>query len=196
MPHPEGPHGKGRSNHGNAVGLMECDSVPWGYICVDAAAKSAEVRVVQASPICPGRFFVIISGRVAAVQAAMNRAVAVGGGHVLSQGVLANIAEAVVDALLEPHTTSLGSAVGVIETLRAAAAITGADAAVKAAQVELLEVRLTRGMGGKSFVVMAGTVSAVTAGVESGETQIAPADLVTAVVLPAPHPALLAQFPG
>lgn len=179
-----------------SVGLLECDSIPRGYLAADAAAKAAAVSIALASPICPGRFFLIVTGRTAAVQAAMEWAVAAAKDHVLSHGVLANISDAVVRGLAEPDNVLPPSALGVIETVNARAAILGADAAAKGADVQVLEVRVTRGMGGKSLAVLAGTVDAVQAAVASAKQVIDAKDLVSAVVLTSPHPAILAQFPG
>ena len=43
-----------------------------------------------------------------------------------------------------------------------------ADAAAKAADVQLLEIRLANGLGGKSFVLMEGAVADVEASVGAG----------------------------
>ena len=61
-------------------------------------------------------------------------------------------------------------ALGVIETFNAAAAITAADAAAKTSLVSLIELRLARGMCGKSYVLLTGDVAAVTAAIERAET--------------------------
>ena len=53
--------------------------------------------------------------------------------------------------------------VGVMETFSLCAAVIAADASVKAAEVDLIEVRLGRGLGGKSFIVLTGDVAAVRA---------------------------------
>ena len=66
-----------------------------------------------------------------------------------------------------------------------------ADAAVKAANVSLIEVRVARGMGGKCFVTMTGEVSDVKAAVEAG-ARIAAKDgvLIGTEVIANPHPEL------
>ena len=61
-------------------------------------------------------------------------------------------------------------ALGVVETFNAAAAITAADAAAKTSLVSLIELRLARGMCGKSYVLLTGDVAAVTAAIERAET--------------------------
>ena len=61
-----------------------------------------------------------------------------------------------------------GEALGIIETITVATCIVAADAAAKAADVSLLELRLANGLGGKSFVLIEGEVSEVEAAVEAG----------------------------
>jgi microcompartment protein CcmL/EutN len=55
----------------------------------------------------------------------------------------------------------------VIETYTLASSIVAADIAVKAAQVELIEIRLPFALGGKAFVILTGDVSSVRTAVDS-----------------------------
>ena len=83
------------------------------------------------------------------------------------------------------------SALGVFESFNVATLIRAADAAVKSANVTLLEIRLAMALGGKAFCTMTGDVASVEAAVASGRRVIAEAGaLVNAVVLPRPHPDL------
>ena len=75
-------------------------------------------------------------------------------------------------------------------TLRVSAAggVSAADIAVKAADVDLIEVRLSRGMGGKCFVLMTGEVADVRSAV-SAACEIVEKDgmLAACTVIPSPH---------
>lgn len=72
------------------------------------------------------------------------------------------------------------------------ASVYAADAAAKAADVQLLDVRLGTGIGGKSFVVLTGEVVAVSEAVSCGiSTPNAEGMVVSSVVIPGPHPELL-----
>ena len=72
------------------------------------------------------------------------------------------------------------------------ASVYAADAAVKAADVDLIDVRLGTGIGGKSFVVLTGEVAAVSEAVRCGVgVPAAEGLLVSSVVIPSPHPDLL-----
>ena len=53
-----------------------------------------------------------------------------------------------------------------MESFSAATAIVAADAAAKTAMVDLIELRLARGMCGKSYLLLTGSVSAVTAAID------------------------------
>ena len=80
-------------------------------------------------------------------------------------------------------------ALGIFESFNVATLILGADAAAKAANVQLLEVRLAMAMGGKAFCTLTGDIASVQAAVKAGSQLIADEGLlVNAVVIPRPHP--------
>ena len=99
-----------------------------------------------------------------------------------------DLAERVVAAMAGACPTEQVQAVGVMETFSLASSISAADTAVKAADVELIEVRLGRGMGGKSFVIVTGEVAAVEAAVQAAEGSEQTQGLISSsVVIPSPH---------
>ena len=57
---------------------------------------------------------------------------------------------------------------GIIETYSAASCIQAADIAIKSANVDIAELRIARGMAGKSYLAITGSISAVTEAVECG----------------------------
>ena len=57
-----------------------------------------------------------------------------------------------------------------METFSAAAAIVAADTAAKTALVELIELRLARGMCGKSYLLLTGEIAAVEAAIERAKS--------------------------
>ena len=172
-----------------AVGLLECKSIARGIKVADAMIKTAEVDLLQASPVCPGKFLVLIAGNVSPVESALKAGVAISEGVIIDEFLLANVHEKVFPALLATNAVQPeGHSLGVIETFSAAAAIVAGDMVVKAAQVELIEIRLARGMGGKSFVTFFGDVGSVTVAVEVVEKAISQDGmLVETAVIPAPY---------
>ena len=83
------------------------------------------------------------------------------------------------------------NALGVVETFSGASAIVAADAAAKTADVTLVELRIARGMCGKSYLIMTGEVAAVQAAVDNAK--VAAGDkgmLLDYSVTPNPDPKL------
>ena len=79
-------------------------------------------------------------------------------------------------------------ALGIIETFSVASIIEAADAAVKAANVQLLQIHLAMAIGGKGYVTMTGEVAAVEAGADFIRNK---GLLVNKVVIPQPRPEVL-----
>lgn len=177
-----------------AVGLLELASLADGYLVANEIKKNTMTRLWLADPICPGRFLLIISGDVASVRAAMEMAQAVVQDEILSEGMLASIDPGVLEALVSPKGLPAGKALGIVETLAIAPAILAADGAVKTAPVELVELRIAGGMGGKALVCFAGEVDAVEAALTQAWHLVQPGALASSVLLASPHPELLAQW--
>ena len=55
-----------------SLGLLELNSIARGVEAGDAMLKAAEVTLLKAGSVCPGKYTVVISGEVAAVKAAMD----------------------------------------------------------------------------------------------------------------------------
>ncbi len=171
-----------------AIGVVEVNSIPLGVLAGDAMVKTAAVDLVTAQTTCPGKYIVIVSGEVSAVRAAVAAGVENAGSALIDSLIIPNVDERVIIAMAGAPTVENAQAVGVIETFSLASTISAADTAVKTAAVELIEVRLGRGMGGKSFLVFTGEVAAVEA---AGKAIIASEGskglIGSSVVIPSPH---------
>lgn len=176
----------------NALGMVEIQSIPTGIEAGDAMLKAASVELVTAQVVCAGKYIVIVTGDVAAVKSSVQAAAQVAGSLLINQIVIARVHPQVPRAINACNEIGQPGAVGVMEAFSLATAIVAADAAVKAADVNLIEIRLGRGMGGKSFISLTGTVSAVRAAIGAG-TAVPEAQgmMSKSVVIPAPHPDLL-----
>ena len=53
------------------IGVLEYSNTATGIQVLDAMAKAASVEIVDAKTICPGKFYVIIAGLVADVEASL-----------------------------------------------------------------------------------------------------------------------------
>ena len=172
-----------------AIGLLEIKSIAKGILAADAMLKAANVELIMAHPLCPGKYYVMVGGDVGAVQNAIRSGVAAGGTEsIVDDVVLSNIHPDIFKALTGSTEVKKIRSLGMIESYSVAAAILAADTAVKAGPVDLLEVRLARGMGGKSIVTLSGEVGAVTSAVRAGSDAIRDSGfLVDEIVIAAPH---------
>lgn len=151
-----------------AIALVETNSVAAGILAGDAMVKKAAVQILEARSICPGKYMVLICGEVGPVREAFDVGVATAADTLVDQLLLPNVHPSVFPALMSATPPRDDEALGIVETVTAAICIVAADAAVKASDVQLLEIRLANGLGGKSFVLMEGTVAAVEAAVAAG----------------------------
>lgn len=179
----------------NCIGLIELGSIAAGINVTDAMLKAAAVELVLARSICSGKYMVMVRGDVAAVQAAVSAGTTEGDFSVIDSFVIPNVHESVFPAISGGNRAASMDALGIIESFSVASLIEGADAAVKAANVELMEIRLAMAMGGKAFCTLTGNVAAVQSAVEAGSEVIADKGLlVNRVVIPNPRPELLSEM--
>ena len=83
------------------------------------------------------------------------------------------------------------NALGLIEVIGYPCAIDAADAAAKTADVTLVELRICRGMCGKSYLFITGEVAAVTAAIDNAKTAAGDKGmLLDSSVIPNPDPKL------
>ena len=173
------------------IGFLELNSIAKGVEVADIVLKTAAVDLVFSRSGCPGKYYLLFTGEVAAVQASIDAGCELGGHHVVDHCVIPRVHPQVIKAINMTAMPEQLQAVGVMEFFSVTASVYGADAAVKTANVDLVDVRLGTGIGGKSFVTLTGEVAAVTEAVKAGiSTPNAEGMLVSSVVIPSPHPEL------
>jgi len=172
-----------------ALALVETNSIAAGILAGDAMVKKAVVQLLEARSICPGKYMILIGGEVGPVREAYDVGQAMAADALVDQLMLPNVHPSVFPALMSATPPRGDEALGVIETVTAAVCIVAADAAVKAADVQLLEIRLANGLGGKSFVLLEGIVADVEAAVAAGVALVKEEGLlIRKVVIPQLHP--------
>jgi microcompartment protein CcmL/EutN len=179
----------------NAIGLIELSSIAAGYQVADAMLKTADVEILLSRSICSGKYMVLIGGDVAAVAASVQAGGVTGRGSIIDAFIIPNVHASVFPAIAGSNKIDLLQALGIIESFSVASLIEAADAAVKAANIELIEVRLAMALGGKAFVTLTGDVAAVRAAVDAGAAVVsAKGMLVNKVVIPQPRKELLSEI--
>ena len=149
-----------------AIGMVEYKTVSAGITAADAMVKTSEVSIIEAQTVCPGKYIAIITGDLSAVKAAVDNAKELHGFHLIDSFVLGNPHESIFPAIYGAAKIEDVSALGIFETYDAASIIVAADEAAKTAIVDLIELRIARGMCGKSYMLLTGEVAAVEAAIE------------------------------
>ncbi|MEZ4406314.1 MAG: BMC domain-containing protein [Polyangiales bacterium] len=176
---------------GPALAVLETTSIARGYVALDAMAKRAPVTVLHAEPISPGKFWVAIAGGEAEVEEALAAGVERADAQRLDDVLLHYAHPAVLAAVaggvrLAPPDGS----VGVLELSSIAAAVRAADAAMKCADVSLVDLHLARGVGGKGYLVIAGELADVEASLDAGRDAAGEANVVGRELMPRPDEAV------
>ena len=180
---------------GAAIGIVETSSIAKGFEIADTILKAANVEIVLNRTICPGKYVVLVGGDVDAVQASIDGGVRVGAHSVVDHFIIPNVHPAIFPAISGiDHLPELG-ALGVIEAFSIASVIEAADAAVKAAPIQFVNIHLAMAIGGKGYVSLTGDVAAVAEAVAVGAAIIERKGLlVEKVIIPAPRPEIVREF--
>lgn len=167
-----------------ALAILEFDSVAAGILAGDAMVKRGPIDDIRAGTVHPGRYLVMVAGDVASVGEAVVAGREAGEASLVDQVFLPDVHPDVVAAIGGRRVRGVAESLGVIETTTVSATIEAADAAVKGADVDLLEVRLADGLGGKAYALLSGSLSDVEAGVGLAVGRTASEVLVGSVVIP------------
>lgn len=155
-----------------AIGMVELQTVSAGVQSADMMLKTAEVDIIESQTVCPGKFIVIISGDLSAVKASVDAVRARFDSKIMGSFVLGNPHDSIFPALYGATAVENAKALGVLETFNAADIIVAADAAAKTSLVDLIELRVARGMCGKSFMFITGDVAAVNAAISKAKQEV------------------------
>lgn len=155
-----------------AIGMVEYKTVSAGVVAADRMVKTARVDIIDAQTVCPGKYITVIAGELSAVDAAVEAARSYGGEHLISSFVLGNPHETIFPAIYGTAAVANISALGILETYDAASIIVAADIAAKTAIVELIELRIARGMCGKSYLMLTGEIAAVEAAIAKARSAV------------------------
>ncbi len=179
----------------NAIGGVELSSVAKGLEAADAMLKTSRIKLLLSRTICPGKYIILAAGEVGDVSAAVEAGAAKAAHALVDSFVIPNIHPEVFPAIEGTTVVEGLEALGIIEVFSVSALIEAADAAVKAAPVKLIEIRLAMAIGGKAFVTLTGSVAAAETAVAAGAAVAAKKGLlVEKIVIPQPRPELLREI--
>lgn len=150
------------------IGFLELNNIARGIEAADIMLKTSHVQLISAKPSCPGKYVILICGEVSAVKSSVEAGCISAGEYVIEKTVIPRVHPQVIEAVSMATAPKSLDALGILEFMSITSSIIAADAAAKAADIELIEVRLGIGLGGKSYVTMTGDVAAVRESVQCG----------------------------
>ncbi len=167
-------------------------SLARGVVVADVAAKRAPIEFLECGPVSPGKYLLLFAGGVAEVDEAVRAGALAAGDSLLDQLYLPQAHAALLPALRAGAAGRIvpGASVGLVELHTVAAALRSADAACKAAQVELQLLHAARGIGGKAWFILRGALPDIEAAVQAATEAAGAGLLAGAEIIAAPHPDL------
>lgn len=157
---------------GTAIALLEYSSIAAGIEAGDAMAKRAMLEVIHAGTVHPGKYLVLVGGGVADVEEALDAAHRLGADLLVDELFLPDPHPGLVAGLAGAKVASDGESLGVVETDSVSAVILAADAGLKGATVDLRQIFLADGLGGKGYLLFSGSLVEIEAAVEQAIARI------------------------
>jgi microcompartment protein CcmL/EutN len=153
---------------GPALAMLLLGDIPPGLFVLDGLAKEAEVEVLQAGTIHCGRYLILFGGEVGPVERSWRRALDMAGSQIVDEMFLphaeARLAPAVRTGVI--RWPAPGDTLGVLQAATPPALVRAADAALKGTLVDLVELRVGDGLGGKAIASLWGETHDVVAAID------------------------------
>jgi len=175
-----------------AIGIVEFISIARGIYAADQMVKVSDVEIVTTGSSCPGKYITIVHGDVQAVQDSVKVGEQLAEDYFVDSIIIPNVSPEVFPAISGATMPDKIQALGIMESFSVATMILAADAILKAANVQPLELRLGNGIGGKAYFTFTGNVGSVEASIEAGKAIAEEKGLlVNAELIPSPSDQLI-----
>lgn len=175
------------STYAPALGFLELESLARGVSVADAVLKRAQVTILWAEAVTPGKYVLLFVGSEAEVAESFQAGLEASGDRLLDSLHLPHISEAVVSALRgEKQSDFADESLGLVELHTVAATLKSADAALKHARVRLVHLAVAKGIGGKGWFSLAGELPDIEAALDAA-TSISASSLAGTEIIARPH---------
>jgi microcompartment protein CcmL/EutN len=156
-----------------AIALIELGSIAAGAFAADKMVKRAFVELIHAGTVQPGKYLILVGGGTAEVEESYREGMQVAPADILDEVLLPDVHPRVVKALDGARTFGDYDSLVVLETSTMAAVLRATDAAVKGARVEVAELRLGNGLGGRGVAILTGDLTDVQAAADIASHSLA-----------------------
>lgn len=158
-----------------SIGLIEYKTITAGISGTDAMVKTADIELIEAQTVCPGKYIVLFSGKLSSINAAVEAGKRDYAENIIDSFILGNPEEDIFKAISRNKDINIEEveALGIIETFSAASIIVAADVAAKTAHIKLIEIRIAKDMCGKAYLLLTGELASVEASVAAASKRAA-----------------------
>lgn len=155
--------------------MIAMADMPSGLRALDALSKEAPVSVLNAGTVQGGLFLLLFGGDVESVGRSHERACHIASGAVVDEVFLAHAEERLLPALRDARRAwpCAGDTLGVLQVASPPTLLRAVDAALKGANVELVELRIADGLAGRGVASLWGETHDVEAAAELGRAAFA-----------------------
>jgi len=148
---------------GIALAALEVASIARGIYVLDQMAKRAETNIVAARTVSPGKYLIIISGRVAEIEEAQFAAREHVQEHYIDDVIIRDPHPLLRQTLISELTPQFAEAVAIIELTSLCSTVLAIDRVLKGAEVEIVELRLGASLSGKGVFTVTGPLHMIEA---------------------------------
>lgn len=177
--------------YGRALGFLELRSIARGILVCDALVKRAPVRLLLTEPVSPGKYLILFDGGEAEVEESFRAAVEVAKDALVDKLMLSlpheQLWAGIAGTLERPELDSIV----VVEAHSVAGTLAAADAALKAADVRMFQLQLAKGIGGKGWFALSGSLDHVEAAAEAATRALGDGLLAGIEIVARPHEELV-----
>ncbi|HEX5471418.1 MAG TPA: BMC domain-containing protein [Lacipirellulaceae bacterium] len=139
-----------------AIALIEFSGIAAGAYAADRMVKRSPIELLRAGTVQPGKYLILIGGGTAEVEESYREGMQAAPDNILDEVLLPQVHRQVVEALDGQRMFGGYESLAILETSTIAAIIRSTDAAAKGAMVEVAEMRIGNGLGGRGIAVLTG----------------------------------------
>ncbi|MCA9519680.1 MAG: BMC domain-containing protein [Myxococcales bacterium] len=170
-----------------ALAFVELFSIARGMLIVDQMIKKAPIELLASGPVSSGKFTILVAGDVAEIDESYRLALALAPPHLAGSVFLPQVASAIIPGLRGDFVDLEADSLAIVETRSQASTIVSCDAALKGAEVQLLDLRIYKRLGGKGYFVVSGPLDQVEAAVEAATARLEAEQLLQSEIIARPH---------
>lgn len=155
-----------------AISILEIGSIATGIFVADQIVKNSPVSLIRAGTVHNGKYIILLSGSTASVEEAFFKGKETGGDEIIDSLLLTDVHKDVYSAISGSRNSVINESVGIFETSTIASVVKSADAGIKGAKVNLVEIRIADDLGGKGIAIFSGRLEEVQAALDLSRENI------------------------